>query len=88
MAGEGGEKKKRFRRWKPWRAKSRTSEGISITPPKSLWEKITTSKDSTRKSKIYNKPTMESNRGCAKSEQHSGEKEFSIVGPMEEGNGR
>jgi len=80
--------KKPFRRWKPWKEKSRTSKANSITLPKSLWQKITTSNDSRRKRRNSNKPTIDANRGCAKSGVCCGRKEFSIVGPMPEREGR
>jgi len=53
----------------------------------SIVAKTTTSNDSIRKRKNSNKPTIEPNRGCAKSGVCCGRKEFSIVGPMQEGEG-
>ena len=79
--------KKPVQTWKLWKGQSRTSEANSIGPRKSLSQKTTISKNSTRKSKSYNKPTIESNGECVKLEPRSGEKELSIVGPMQEGEG-
>jgi len=78
LEGEGSEKT--FRTWKQWKGPFRTSKANSIAPRRPSGQKTTISKNSTRKSKNYNKPTIESNRECAKSEAHSGKKEFSIVG--------
>jgi len=72
--------KKTFRTCRPWKGKSWTSEANLIGPPKSLSQKTTTSKKSTRKRRNYNTPTIESNRECNRSEPRSGEKGFSIVG--------
>jgi len=47
-----------------------------------------TSNNSIRKRKNSNKPTIEPNRGYAKSEVGCGRKEFSMEGPMQEGEGR
>jgi len=85
LGGEGSAKT--VRRWKQWKHKSRTSEANWTTPPKLLWQKTTTLNDSIRKSKNSNKPAIEPNRGCAKSGVCCGRKEFSIVGPMQEGEG-
>jgi len=83
LGGEGGEKP--FRRWKPWKDKSRTSEANSMALPKSLWQKITTSNGSIRKRKKCIKPIIDANSGWAKWGEYSGRKEFGIVGPMREG---
>jgi len=82
---EGSEKP--FRTSKLWKRLSRTSEANSIAPCSPLSQKKTISKNWTREKKHYNKPTIESNRKCVRSEARSGEKEFSIVGPMQEGKG-
>jgi len=46
-----------------------------------------TSNGSIRKRRNSNKPTIDANTGCAKSGVCCGRKEFSIVGPMQEGEG-
>ena len=85
VGGEGSEKL--FRTLKQWKHRSRTSEANWAVPPKSLWQKTTTSNDWMRKRKNSNKPIIDANRGCANSGVGSGRKEFSIVGPMHEGEG-
>jgi len=81
------ESEKPFETWRLWRDKFETSEANSIALPKSLWQKATTSNDSTRRRKNSNKPTIEPNRGCAKSEPRCGKNQFSIVGLMPEREG-
>jgi len=76
-----------MRRWNQWKHRSQTSEANWTEPPKSLWRKTTTSNDSIRKSKNSNKPEIEPNRECARSGECFGRKEFSIVGPIQEGEG-
>jgi len=44
-----------------------------------------TSNASTRRRKNSNKPPIEPNRGCATTGECGGKKEFSNVGPMQEG---
>ena len=84
---EGKGAKKRFRTWKHWKQRYQTSEANWTAPPKSLWQKTTTSKDSIRKRKNSNKPTIDANSGYANLGVCGGGKEFSIVGPMQEGEG-
>jgi len=48
--------------WKLWKHRSPTSEANSIAPPKSLWQKTTTSNGSIRKKRNSNKPTIDANR--------------------------
>jgi len=84
---EGRGAKKPFRMWKPCKGKSQTYEANSIALPKPWWQKTTTSNDSIRKRKNSNKPTIKTNGGCAKSGVFCARKEYSIVGPMQKGEG-
>jgi len=85
LGREGSER--RFWTSKLWKRESRTCSANSIALPKLLWQKTTTSNNVTRRRKNSNKPTMESNRGCAKWGPRSGETEFRNVGPVKEGEG-
>ena len=66
---------------------SQTSEANLIVLRKPSSQKTTTLYDSIRKRRKSNKPTIDANRGYAKSGVCCGRKEFSIVGPMQEGEG-
>jgi len=88
--GHGYEEKgveKPSRTWKRWKHRSQTSKANSTRPLKSVWQKSTTSTNSIRKKKKSNKPTIKPNRESTKSGVCGGEKEFSIVGLMQEGKG-
>jgi len=85
LGREGTEKP--FQRWRLWNRQARTSEANSIALPILLWQKITTSNGTIRKKKKSKMPIIEANRGCAKLKECGGKKQFSIVGPMQEGEG-
>ena len=84
---ERGAKKQLLRTGKLWKKRSRTCEANSIALCKPSSQKTTTSNNPIRKSKNSNKPTIKPSRGCAKSRVCYARKEFSIVGPMREGEG-
>jgi len=85
---DGGERKNSCSRCGESKKKrSRTSEANSIALRKPSSQKTTTSNDSIRKKRNSNKPTIDANRGCGKSGVCCGRKEFSIAGPMQEGEG-
>jgi len=85
-AGRRGVRKKRlFRTWKLWKKLSPTSEANLIARREPSSEKRRTSNDSIRRRRNSNKPTIDANRGCAKSGVCCGRKEFSVVEPMQEG---
>jgi len=88
MAGGRGERKNRG----SGRGISGKNDRGPPMPTRLRWEKplsqkTPTSNDSIRKRKTSNKPTIDANRGCAKSGVCCGRKELSIAGPMQEGEG-
>jgi len=69
------------------RPRPRLATGDESKPRRGVSPTTTTSKGSIRRKKNSKKPTIDANRGCAKSGVCCGRKEFRIVGLMPEGEG-